>query len=244
MIEANIREIKRRIADAAAKSGRSGEDVLLVAVTKTRTPEEMIAAVEAGIYDLGENKVQELTEKHEAVETGLDKAIVKKCINWHMFGHLQRNKVKYIIGDVHLIHSVDSLRLATEIDARAASVHRISEILIQVNPAEEASKSGVTLKDAKPLIDAIASRLTNVKIKGLMSVAPAADDPEDVRKYFRLVKELFDGLAAEGPSERLEMKVLSMGMTHDFEVAIEEGSTLVRVGTGIFGERNYSGVIQ
>jgi pyridoxal phosphate enzyme (YggS family) len=242
-IEKNIEVIREKIAVAAEKSDRNRDDILLVAVSKTRTAEEIAAAVRAGLYDLGENKVQELTDKFERVPNLIDDENVKKCINWHMIGHLQRNKVKYIIDEAALIHSVDSLRLAEEIDVRAAAASRTCEILIQINPAGEESKSGVLPHEAKPLIDAIGARLENVKIKGLMSVAPAVADPEDVRKYFRLVKTLFDELAAEGPSERCEMKILSMGMTHDFEVAIEEGSTLVRVGTGIFGERDYNTVI-
>ena len=217
-IQTNYRTIREEIP----------EDVLLVAVTKTHSPFEINQAIEAGATDIGENKVQEILDKYDAV----------KPVRWHMIGHLQTNKVKYIIDKVCLIHSVDSLKLAKEIDKRAAQHELIMDILIQINPAEEDSKFGLTLADAPALIDEISASCPNIRIKGLMSVAPFADDPEEVRPYFAAVKKLYDKYR-DDQRDNLDFQYLSMGMSHDYQVAIMEGSNLVRVGSAIFGARVY-----
>ncbi|MDR1953921.1 MAG: YggS family pyridoxal phosphate-dependent enzyme [Clostridiales Family XIII bacterium] len=237
----NLEAVRRRIDAAAARAGRIGSDVLLVAVTKTRSPDEMGLAIRAGVTDIGENKVQEITEKFSPVGMLAAKERAGARVKWHMIGHLQRNKVKYIIDKIDIIHSVDSIRLAEEIDRRAVACGRMMDILIQVNTAGEESKFGVSAEDARPLIGEIIEKCRAIRVKGLMSIAPAADDPEDVRKYFREVKEVYDLVSRDADGERLTAEYLSMGMTHDFEVAVEEGSNLVRVGTGIFGARDYSG---
>ena len=228
-IRGNLDKVHERIRSAAEIYGEKPEDVLLVAVSKTRTPEEINTAIDAGVTDIGENKVQEIMDKFDAV----------KPVRWHMIGHLQTNKVKYIIDKVDLIHSVDSLKLAKEINKRAAAHEKTMDILIQINPAQEESKFGVSLDETKELIEAILEQCENVRIRGLMSVAPIAEDPRDVKGYFDEVKAQFDEFSRiEHP--RLDFRYLSMGMSHDFEVAIEAGSNLVRVGSAIFGERDYS----
>jgi len=225
-IRENIEAIKERIGEIAVKAGRKPDEILLVAVTKTRTAEEINEAIDAGITDIGENKVQELVGKYEAV----------KPVRWHMIGHLQTNKVKYIIDKVSMIHSVDSFRLAEEIDRRAAQHNKKMDILIQVNAAQEESKFGIASEEAGRLIEDILEKCPNVRIRGLMCIAPFEEDPEDVRVWFREVKTLYDRYGRlEHPN--LEFQYLSMGMSHDFEVAIQEGSNLVRIGTAIFGER-------
>lgn len=239
-IEENIAETKRRIAAAAARVGRECDDVLLVAVTKTRAADEVLAAARHGVLDVGENKVQELSDKHEMVGMMAREGAYAPNIRWHMIGHLQRNKVKYVVGKVILIHSVDSLRLAEEIDARAAQTGVRADVLIQVNASGEASKFGISPEDTGTLVRTVARQCANIRITGLMGIPPAADDPEDTRMYFRAMKALFDSIAGKSDGGGDDFSVLSMGMTHDFEVAVEEGSTLVRVGTGIFGPRNTS----
>jgi pyridoxal phosphate enzyme (YggS family) len=224
--------VRERIARAAERRGRIAEDIILVAVSKTRTPEEIAEAIAAGAYVLGENKAQEFDSKYDVV--GDPRA------SWHFIGHLQRNKVKYIIGKTDLIHSVGSLRLAEEIDRKSGEAGIITNVLIQVNVAREESKFGVSIDDAYPLVREVSARCANIMVKGLMNIAPAADNPEDVRYVFRMVKAMFDDMAENVHGERIDMKWLSMGMTHDYEVAVEEGANIVRVGTGIFGERNYA----
>ncbi|MDR1028584.1 MAG: YggS family pyridoxal phosphate-dependent enzyme [Clostridiales Family XIII bacterium] len=238
-IKNNLSMIRERADAAAKRAGRSGSDILLVAVTKTRSCEEIARAIRAGVTDVGENKVQEITEKFDKVGKFAELDGKGAHVRWHMIGHLQRNKVKYIVDKTDIIHSVDSVGLAEEIDKRAAARGRTMDVLVQVNAAGEESKFGVSTEGAKPLIDAIVERCPAVRVKGLMSIAPAAEDPEDVRRYFREVKELYDLIARDADGERLSAEYLSMGMTHDFEVAIEEGSNLIRVGTGIFGARDY-----
>ena len=218
-IKENVEKIKSGLPD----------DVLLVGVTKTRSVEEINEAIDAGITDIGENKVQEVMDKFDGV----------KQVNWHFIGHLQRNKVKYIIDKVSLIHSVDSIRLANEIDKRAAEHGLIMDILIQINPADEESKFGVSLGETKDLLMEIADTCSNIRIRGLMSVAPFTEDPEDVGTYFAQVKDLYDELGKIN-HERIDFKYLSMGMSHDYEVAVTNGSNLVRVGTAIFGPRDYT----
>jgi pyridoxal phosphate enzyme (YggS family) len=239
-IGANIAQTRERIAEAAARSGRSAEEITLVAVTKTRTPEEIEAAIEAGATDLGENKVQEILDKYDILRLFTENSTKNRNIKWHMIGHLQRNKVKYITDKVGLIHSVDSLRLAEEIDRRISESGGMMEILLQVNPAGEESKFGVPSDAARRLAAAVLESCRHIRIKGLMTIVPVADDPNDVRSYFSEMKSLYDRIGHENACERLDFKWLSMGMTHDFEVAIEEGANMVRIGTGIFGPRAYA----
>ncbi len=227
-IKSNIEYINELKAKAAEKSGRTGDDVLLVAVTKLHSPEEMNEAIDAGITDIGENKVQEIMDKYDRV----------KPVRWHLIGHLQTNKVKYIIDKVSMIHSVDSLHLAKEINKRAAQHDLTMDILIQVNSAMEESKFGITTEETDQLIRDISQQCENIRIRGLMCIAPFEEDPDDARPYFAEVKKLYDKYAEE-QIERVDFKYLSMGMTNDFEAAIEEGSNLIRVGTAIFGYRDY-----
>jgi pyridoxal phosphate enzyme (YggS family) len=239
-IAKNIALVRERIALAAAKSGVNADEVTLVAVSKTRTPEEIQSAVEAGALDLGENKVQEITAKYDILRIFTKNSTKNRNIKWHMIGHLQRNKVKYIADKVSLIHSVDSLRLAEEIDRRMGASGGTMDVLLQVNVAAEESKSGVCPGELKRLASDIVEACRNVRIRGLMTIVPAADDPEDVRKYFCEARELYDAVGRECACEMLDFKWLSMGMTHDFEIAVEEGANMVRVGTGIFGPRDYA----
>ena len=227
-IKSNIEYIQELKAKAAEQSGRRAEDVLLVAVTKLHTPEEMNEAIDAGITDIVENKVQEILDKYDKV----------KPVRWHLIGHLQTNKVKYIIDKVSMIHSVDSLKLAKEIDKRAGQHGINMDILIQVNSAMEESKFGITTGETDQLIRDISEQCPNVTIKGMMCIAPYADDPNEIRGYFAEVKALYDKYS-DSDLDRVDFQYLSMGMTHDFEVAILEGSNLIRVGTAIFGYRDY-----
>ena len=229
-IKENIEKINN-IKDAVAlKVGRDKGEVLLCAVTKTRGAGEINEAIRAGITDIGENKVQEIIEKYEFVEP----------VRWHMIGHLQTNKVKYIIDKVDLIHSVDSLRLAEEINRRAGQCGKVMDILIQINSAMEESKFGTTVEDARSLIGDILENCHNIRIKGLMCMTPFEENPESSAIYFAEVKKLYDQYSSEIQHERLNFSILSMGMSHDFEIAIQEGSNLIRIGTAIFGERNYT----
>lgn len=228
-IRENIEKIREEKRLAAESCGRRADDVLLVAVTKTRTPEEINEAIDAGITDIGENKVQEIVDKFDRV----------KPVRWHLIGHLQTNKVKYIIDKVAMIHSVDSLHLAKEIDKRAEQHGITMDILIQVNAAGEESKFGVSREETEQLITEILADCPNLRLRGLMHIAPFAEDPEEVRIYFRQVAELYEQFShIEHP--HLDFQYLSMGMSHDFGVAIREGANLIRVGTSIFGQRDYS----
>ena len=228
-IRGNLNKINEEIKLCAERCGRNAEDVLLCAVSKTRTPEEINVAIDAGVTDIGENKVQEIMDKFDAV----------KPVKWHMIGHLQTNKVKYIIDKVSMIHSVDSYKLAAEINKRAAQHGLVMDILLQVNSAEEESKFGITTDETEKLIKEILDTCENIRIRGLMCIAPYADDPEDIKVYFEDVKKQYDEFG-KIDHPRLDFKYLSMGMSHDFPVAIEAGSNLVRVGSAIFGERNYN----
>ena len=202
--------------------------VLLVAVTKTRSPEEINKVIELGVTDIGENKVQELVDKYDKIDP----------VRWHMIGHLQTNKVKYIIDKVALIHSVDSLRLAKEIDKRAGQKDLIMNILIQVNIALEDSKHGAQADDTGHLMKEILDECENIKVRGLMAMVPFTDDPQEVRPYFARMKAMYDSLKTVD-HERADFKYLSMGMSGDYEVAMEEGANLVRIGSSIFGPRSY-----
>lgn len=230
-IRGNLEKVRQQIRQSAEGCGRSQDDVLLVAVSKTRTPEEINIAIEAGVTDIGENKVQEIMDKYDDI----------KHVRWHMIGHLQTNKVKYIIDKVSMIHSVDSYKLAAEINKRAAACGITMDILLQVNSAQEESKFGISTEETEGLIMQILDSCENIRIRGLMCIAPYADDPEDIKKYFDSVKEQYDQFSTiDHPN--LDFRYLSMGMSHDFPVAIEAGSNLVRVGSAIFGERDYSKV--
>ncbi|MFR8236460.1 MAG: YggS family pyridoxal phosphate-dependent enzyme [Anaerovoracaceae bacterium] len=225
----NIKHVIAMKDEAAKKSGRSGEDVLLVAVTKLHTAEEINEAIDCGITDIGENKVQEIMDKFDHV----------KPVRWHLIGHLQTNKVKYIIDKVSMIHSVDSLKLAQEINKRAEQHGLVMDILIQVNSAMEESKFGITTEETGQLIKDILDTCPHVRIRGLMCIAPFEENLEDARIYFEEVKKQYDEYGGI-QHERLDFKYLSMGMSNDFQVAIEAGSNLIRVGTLIFGARDYS----
>jgi PLP dependent protein len=216
-IKQNLEEIRATIPDG----------VLLVAVTKTRTVEEINEAIRLGVTDIGENKVQEILEKYDKVSP----------VRWHLIGHLQTNKVKQIIDKVDLIHSVDSMHLALEINKRAAQAGIMIHILIQVNAAQEESKFGIPSDETESLIKQILDECPQIIISGLMFIAPF-DDPQNVREYFADVKNQYDQLK-KIQHPRLDFKVLSMGMSNDYQVAIEEGANLVRVGSAIFGTRNY-----
>ena len=230
MLKENLEQVEQNIERACKKAGRARSEVTLIAVSKTK-PVEMIQEIyDAGCRDFGENKVQELCEKIEQLPND---------IKWHMIGHLQRNKVKYIIDNhVSLIHSVDSYRLAEEINIQAKKKNVIVPILVEVNIAMEESKFGISPEDAIALVEQIAE-LKNVKIEGLMTIAPYVVDAEENRLYFRKIKQLSVDIGNKN-IDNVSMEILSMGMTGDYMVAIEEGATMVRVGTGIFGERNYN----
>lgn len=229
MILENIEKVRQNIEAACKKSGRNPEEITLIAVSKTKPYTDIEEALPSGILDYGENKVQELSEKYD---------ILPKDIRWHMIGHLQRNKVKYLVGKVSLIHSVDSLRLANQIETEFAKKDMIANVLIEVNMAEEESKFGVSAGDTLELIKAM-SILPHLRIQGLMTIAPYTDNPETNREYFSKMKKLSVDIR-EKNIDNVNMNVLSMGMTGDYQVAIEEGATMIRVGTGIFGERNYN----
>ena len=229
MITQNLKQTQNNIAEAAKKSGRTSDDILLVAVSKTKPLSALQEAYNVGIRDFGENKVQELCDKYDQLP---------KDIRWHMIGHLQRNKVKYIVDKVALIHSVDSLRLAETIENEAAKHNVTVPILIEVNVAQEESKFGLKTEEVLSLVESVAA-LPHINIKGLMTIAPYVEDPEENRGIFRQLKKLSVDIAAKNINN-VNMSVLSMGMTGDYQVAVQEGATMVRVGTGIFGERDYS----
>ena len=220
-IEYNIKTIKERICNAAVKSGRNENDVRLMAVTKTVEPVFINHAIANGIDLIGENKVQEFLSKKPYLN-------LESC-EAHLIGHLQTNKVKYIIDKVSMIHSVDSLKLAQEIDKRAAQHNLTMDILIQVNSAMEESKFGITTEETGQLIRDILDTCPNVRLRGMMCIAPFEDNPEDARVYFEQVKALYDEYG-KMDHPNLDFRYLSMGMSNDYEIAVEEGSTMVRVG--------------
>lgn len=229
MIQENLKYVKEKIDAACARVGRPSEEVTLIAVSKTKPVTMLVEAYEAGTREFGENKVQELTTKYDSLPSD---------INWHLIGHLQTNKVKYIVDKTVLIHSVDTLKLAEQINKEATKKNLIADVLIEVNIANEDTKFGVKQQDVLPLIIEI-SKLKNVHVKGLMTVAPYTPEPEKNRIHFRNLRQLYIDIKSKN-IDNVSMDVLSMGMTGDYEVAIEEGATMVRVGTGIFGERNYN----
>lgn len=230
MIRENIEHVRENIRAACEKSGRKAEDVTLIAVSKTKPVSMLQEAYECGCRDFGENKVQELVEKWEQMP---------KDIRWHMIGHLQRNKVKYLVDKVYMIHSVDSLRLAEEISKEAGKKNVTVSILIEINVAEEESKFGTTCEEACQLVEKIA-KLPNLSIKGLMTIAPYVENAEENRQYFEKLRQIYVDINRKN-IDNVYMAELSMGMTGDYEVAVTEGATYIRVGTGIFGERFYTG---
>lgn len=229
MISENIDLIEQRISEACKRAGRNRDSVTLICVTKTKPVDMLREAYEKGQRDFGENKVQEINRKRPELPAD---------IRWHMIGHLQRNKVRQLIGQTCMIHSVDSLRLAETISEEALKAGIVMPVLIEVNMAEEDSKFGVSAAQAETLVREAAD-LKGIRIEGLMTIAPYTEDPETNRVYFARLKELAVDIG-EKCIDNVSMGVLSMGMTGDFEVAIEEGATHIRVGTGIFGERIYT----
>lgn len=229
MLKSNFEEVEAKIQAACERSGRKREEITLIAVSKTKPVKMLQEAYDFGTRIFGENKVQEIVDKYDALP---------KDISWHMIGHLQRNKVKYIVDKVDLIHSVDSLRLAEAIEKEAIKKDIIVNILIEVNAAKEDSKFGVMPEDAEKLVSDIA-HLPHIRIQGLMTIAPFVENPEENRIYFQRLRNLAVDID-EKKSDNVNMSILSMGMTNDYEVAIEEGATMVRVGTGLFGARNYT----
>lgn len=228
MVVENYRAVEARVAAACERAGRPREDVTLIAVSKTKPVEMIQELLPIGVVDFGENHAQEVVAKTE---------VITQKLNWHFIGHLQRNKVKYVVGKTCLIHSVSSMRLAEEIQKESVKKDVITNVLIEVNIADEDTKSGISSEEAIGLVKDVAA-LPNLKIMGLMAIAPPVESPEENRIYFRQMKQLQQEIAAmQIPG--VTMRELSMGMTGDFEVAIEEGATMVRVGTAIFGERNY-----
>lgn len=225
----NLHDVNQNITLSCERAGRKRDEVTLIAVSKTKPVSLLRDAYEAGARDFGENKVQELLDKIPQLP---------QDIRWHMIGHLQRNKVKYIVDKVYLIHSVDSLRLAEEISKEAQKKQVTVRILVEVNIALEESKFGTTTQEALHLVEEIAA-LPGISIRGLMTIAPFVENGEENREYFRRLKELSVDIMSKS-IDNVSMNILSMGMTGDYVVAIEEGATYVRVGTGIFGERDYS----
>ena len=224
----NLGQVEKRIEEACKKGKRKREEVTLIADSKTK-PVSMIETIyQAGVREFGENKVQELCEKYELME---------KDIHWHMIGHLQRNKVRQVIEKAYLIHSVDSLRLAQQIEQEAAKLEKTVSILVEVNVAKEASKFGIMLEETENFLKEI-SAFKHISVQGLMTTAPFVENPEENRIYFRKLYQLSVDMKRKN-IDNINMQFLSMGMTNDFEVAIEEGANIVRIGTGIFGERNY-----
>ena len=226
MIKIGLQEVEENILQACKKVGRSRDEITLVAVSKTQTPATILEGYEAGIRDFGENRVQEFIEKVD---------LLPEDIHWHMIGHLQRNKVKPMVGKVKLIHSVDSLRLAETIESEYAKKGLIANILLEVNVSGEESKFCLKINETLPLIKKI-SNFNHIRVKGLMTMAPFTENAESNREFFIALKKLSVDIAREN-LDNITMRVLSMGMTNDYPVAVEEGATLLRVGTGIFGAR-------
>ena len=231
MLQDNLIQVEQNIEEACRRAGRDRSEVTLIAVSKTKPVETLQEAYDLGVRVFGENKVQEMADKYE---------VLPKDIRWHLIGHLQRNKVKYIIDKAVLIHSVDSLRLAQTIEKEAKKHNLTAHILIEVNVAREESKFGIFPEDLEALVDEIA-KLPHIQVDGLMTIAPFVADPEENRPVFRELRKLSVDITKK-KVDNVTMSVLSMGMTNDYQVAIEEGATMVRVGTGIFGARNYAQV--
>ena len=231
MLKENLLNVEAKIQEACRRAGRERSEVTLIAVSKTKPVETLKEAYDLGVRVFGENKVQELTDKYEALP---------RDIHWHMIGHLQRNKVKYIIDKAELIHSVDSLRLAEAIEKEAEKRNITVNILIEVNVAREESKFGIMPEELDEIVEKIAG-FSHLRVQGLMTIAPYVENPEENRAVFARLRKLSVDIASKNV-DNMNMSILSMGMTNDYEVAVEEGATMVRVGTGIFGARNYAQV--
>lgn len=228
-IKKNLEVIKEKIDRAAQKSGREGTDITVIAVTKTIDVARINELISYGIQNIGENKAQELRDKYPQIDPS---------VNWHFIGHLQSNKIKYIIDKVKLIHSVDSEKLAYNINEAAKKHDKVMDILLQVNVAEDENKFGLSYKEVEPLLYKLKD-LKNIRVRGLMTIVPYDEEAENNRLYFRRMKQLAVDIDNQN-IDNISMEFLSMGMTNDFEIAIEEGSNMVRIGTGIFGARNYN----
>lgn len=228
MVTDNYKAIRERVNACALRCGRKPEDITLIAVSKTKPLSDIEELIQIGVQEFGENKVQELCDKWEHVS---------RPVHFHLIGHLQTNKVKYIVDKACMIHSVDSVRLAKEIQKEAAKKQVVVEILIEVNVAQEESKFGLKMEEVLPFVQEL-SGYPNLHVNGLMTIAPFVEDPEMNRNYFRSLKQLSLDIK-EKNIDNIDMNVLSMGMTNDYLVAIEEGATMVRVGTAIFGARSY-----
>jgi len=229
-IEQRIARVREEVAQACQRVGRSVEEVTVMAATKGRSVPEIVEAVQAGISDVGENYVQELLDK----KGGLDEAGYTD-ICWHAIGHLQRNKVRYVVPLCSQIHSVDSVRLAREIDKRAARIDKVQKVLLEINIAGEESKFGIAPEQADELAEQVTA-LEHLQLQGLMTMPPYTDNPEDSRPQFQVLRRLADELVSSGlPAQA--MSELSMGMSGDYQVAIEEGATIIRLGTVLFGPR-------
>ena len=230
----NLENVEKNIENACKRAGRERNEVTLIAVSKTKPIEDLKIAYDAGIRDFGENKVQEILDKYDKLPAD---------INWHMIGHLQTNKVKYIIYKVCMIHSVDSLKLAEEISKRAAAAGIVMPILIEINIGDEESKFGITFDTALDFLSEIVN-LPGIKVKGFMCIAPYTENAEENRVYFKKLKQLYVDITTKNIDNSIvgidDISILSMGMTGDYEVAVEEGATHIRVGTGIFGARDYT----
>lgn len=222
----NLKTIRERVDAACERAGRRPEEVALIAVSKTKPLSMLQEAYEAGARDFGENKVQEILEKYPEMP---------EDARFHMIGHLQTNKVKQVVGKAVLIHSVDSLHLAEKIEQEAAKRDLTADILLEVNVAREESKFGLMLEEVIPLLEEV-KNLPHVRVRGLMTIAPNVENPEENRKHFKKLYQLYVDIKSKN-IDNVNMSVLSMGMTGDYEVAVEEGATMIRVGTGIFGVR-------
>lgn len=229
MVIENYKAVKEQVDQTALACGRNPKDITLIAVSKTKPLSDIEELMSIGVTEFGENKVQELCDKYEKVS---------KPVHFHQIGHLQTNKVKYVVDKACLIHSVDSIKLAKEIQKEAAKKQILAQILVEVNVAEEESKFGLTIDAVLPFVREIAA-YPNIHINGLMTIAPFVENPEENRQYFRTLKQLSLDITSKN-IDNVNMNVLSMGMTNDYKVAIEEGATMVRVGTAIFGTRNYT----
>lgn len=229
MLKENLDNVINNIAISCKKAGRNTNEVTLIAVSKTKPLSDIEELMTYGVDEFGENKVQELCDKYENVS---------KPVNWHLIGHLQTNKVKYIVDKACLIHSVDSIHLAKEIEKQSEKKNVVTKILIQVNIAHEDTKFGIDESNIYEILDELKD-YSHIKVCGLMTIAPFVENPEDNRVYFRKMHQLLLDIKSKN-IDNIDMSILSMGMTNDYMVAIEEGATMVRVGTGIFGERNYN----
>lgn len=229
MVVDNYRSIKEKVIQTAIHAGRNPDEITLIAVSKTKPLSDIEELIAIGVEDFGENKVQELCDKHENVS---------KSVRFHQIGHLQTNKVKYVVDKAYMIHSLDSIRLANEIQKEAKKKNVTAQVLIEVNVAREDSKFGLMADEVIPFLEEI-KNLDHIHVNGLMTIAPFVENPEENREYFRALKQLSLDIICKN-IDNIDMNVLSMGMTNDYKVAIEEGATMVRIGTAIFGHRNYN----